>query len=373
MSKINIYGTGYSAIRYVLSHPELSINCFIDGKNTKDSFLGYKVLSPEKGLKELKEYYTLIATSENSFWEIKKELEEKYGLTEFENFEFAETYKKQIAIIYGNCHTIPVKSVLCQSPQFNAYYGFYPLKTICDIKANNGLGIENKAYERCRLFIHQAIRDDNFYGEIYSSKKTINKLNKKCKIIAMPNLYRLPRFMFPQMENYDNQVYYENYNFFPFRDKYIDMYYKQLSIIELSEIIEDESLINYKHIIEQYDLFLDKVRQREVDWDLHISEFIISNMQEQQLFFDPNHPTPFIINYIANNILKILGYTEINCTSNALDSFELPVYSSVRKALNLNWKKEFLRTSGNKLTNNLMDTKEYIKQYILWNFRNDLF
>lgn len=130
---INVYGTGINALKWVLDNSDIKIKYFIETKKTKTSFLGCEVIQAEDNIKKLKNNYTVVATSGDVYWEIKRYLETELGLVEFENFEYMTTYNKKIAVIYGNCHALAVKKVFEQIPQMQNIYGFYPLKPIYEI------------------------------------------------------------------------------------------------------------------------------------------------------------------------------------------------------------------------------------------------
>lgn len=369
MLKYNIYGTSKTAVQFLLEHPEIEVNCFIDAKNNGKSFLNYEVFNPDMAEKQLRDNYTLIATgSVDSYWQIKNYLETVLNLIEFEHFEHVNTYNKKISIIYGNCHSLAVKSALIQSAEFNNIYGCYPLNPICQM--NSKESFNTKAFERCSLFIHQAIRKNNSYGEEYASENLLKRLPVDCIVIAMPNLYRMPLFMFPQMESYENQIYYEGYNYFPYRDKFIDSNYNVKQIDQICKMIEEESLISHSEIRSNYEMFIEKVKSREKEWDISISNYLIKEMPNSQLFYDPEHPTEKVIGYIVDNILNKLGFNSMkNYISDCMDFCEIPIYQSVNVALKLNWKKSIIRKySILKLNNNIMDLYEYVSQYIKWNY-----
>ena len=325
--------------------------------------------------KLLKKNYTVVASSENTYWEIKDRLEKVYGLIEFENFEYFETYRKKIAIIYGNCHTYPIKQALIKSPKFNSTYGFYPLKQIQEISiSNEGASLfELNVFERCKLFIHQCIWHKNIYGSEYASENLIKELPVDCQVIGIPNVYRMPRFLYPQMESYDGKILWEGLNYFPFRDRFIDEYHNKLSIREIKEMILDENLICKEDILNKRDEFFDKLIFREKEWDIKVSQFIREKLQDVQMFYEPNHPTNELIKYIVKNIFSILNISSHNVDLYSLykmDTFEIPIYASVKKALGLNYTTVFLREfNGLKLNSEHMNLEEYIQQYIAWNFQ----
>lgn len=376
--KINIYGTGVNAIKFILTNRNIKVASVIEGKRNITNFMsnviggGIPVVQFDNAECMLRKYYTVVASSESIYWDIKNELETQYQLIEFEDFEYWETFHKKIAIMYGNCHTSAIKAVLKTSSEFNYTYGFYPLKPIQEIKSDGGNGFKTNAFSNCNLFIHQCIRKENIYGEEYASSNFVNLLHKNCKVIGIPNLYRLPRFMFPQIPDNNNYIEWESYNFFPFKDIYIDENYSNMSAEKIENMINDDKLINPTSIIEGQESFFEKVKKREVEWDIKIGGFLRSTISNQLLFYDPNHPGNIVIEYIANGILKLLNINEhISHTDYILplDNFQIPIYKSVSSVLDLNYEVKYLRKlSGHKLCNNRMDVKEYIKQYIMWNY-----
>lgn len=144
MKEINVYGTGENAVKFVLLNQDIKIVSFIEGKTQKKVFMEKLFLSTvpvvplENAENVLRKRYTIIASSENAYWEIKEILEKQYGLIEFENFEYWETFRREMVLIYGNCHTVSVKQILKLSKTFNNKYGFYPLKPVQEIKASGG-------------------------------------------------------------------------------------------------------------------------------------------------------------------------------------------------------------------------------------------
>ena len=376
MKEINIYGTGDNAIRFFLNNKNsYKIKTFIEGKKKLENIqfgidIVIPVISLECARAALKSYYTVIASSEQVYWEIKEILEKVHNLTEFENFEYFETFGKKVAIIYGNCHTEPIKQILRQSKEFDNQYGFYPIKQIQEIYKKGGEELQLYAVEHCDLFMHQSIRKENIYGQSFASEEIIKRLKPNCRIIGIPNVYRMPRFLFPQV-SYDNTIMHNGMKYFAFRDIFIDKN-KDLPIDSLCEMIQDDSLIPASDIINAKDEFLYKLGEREQQWDFPISDFIINRLQKEQLFFDPNHPTSSIIEYIAKKVMDILGMKgNVSFTGNIqkLDIFEIPLYGAVRKALHIVYSQNFMRCwSLSTLDRRPIDIKSYTEQYIKWHF-----
>lgn len=369
--EIIIWGTEVAAIKFMLTHKDVSIKYFIEGKKEIKYFMGNKCLKPQEVDAVPGRDYIVVATSDKVYWEIKNYLE-KQGLVEFDDFIYYELFQKKIAIIYGNCHTVPIKQGLKLSKLFNLEYGFYPLHQIQEINNNSLNDLSSNVFERCDLFIHQSIRLENTYGKKYASKELINRLKSNCIEIAIPNLYGLPKFLYPQFDNNLATKKIEGKNYFPFRDKYIEyMWGNGCKEQEIYNYILKGDIIQKNEIASAADAFYEKVKKRETEWNIKIAEWIINKYKETPLFFDPNHPTKVVIEYIINNILCLLNYDEIINYDNicVLDGYEIPLYGDVCNKLELKYTTQNIMRKYTRMTicNNQMDLFEYIKEYILWN------
>lgn len=305
--------------------------------------------------------------------------------------DMTQYYKKKMVVIYGNCHTEVISAMLSACPEFCKYYTIYPIKTVCLIDSKTYF--ELPIFRQCDVFIHQSIRLNNSYGVEFASEKVIKKLKPECRIISIPNLYHLPLCFFPQYVEAPELKWKGNTIFF--RDCIVDEgYYRGLSIGAIKEEYEREDLFSYEQVRASFQKFMDKVMIREKDWDVKISEFILQNYKEHQLFYDPNHPTNFLLNYISSEVFKLLmkdinhcnddvvDDTEnvIYCNSDknfifCMDTFEMPICNAVKSALQINWREEKehqLRCSpsGQKVYKGTMMLEQYIKQYCAMEWLN---
>ena len=272
---------------------------------------------------------------------------------------------KKKVVLYGNCHTGVIKRYLETCKEFNQFYEICPIEQIQDVKDPSYF--EQEIFKTCDVFIHQSIRENNRYGKEFSSANIISKLKADCKVIAIPNVYHLPVFLYPQYSE-EKELRYNNQTYF-FRDKIIDSQFKKG--VPVKKIAE--TYYNYEFdrddIVEGYNKFLEKVRIREKDWDIKVSDFIQGNIQNERLFYEMNHPTNFFIKYCTIGILKILLEGEFSIgeiEKYRMDTYEMPILNCVANALGLNYSTDGkeLRVSGNKLLLKPMFIKDYIKQYI---------
>lgn len=273
---------------------------------------------------------------------------------------------KKKAIIYGNCHTSVIKAYLESSGLFCEDYFFYDIPQIQNIK--NPDYFTPSIFKDCELFIHQSIRLENRYGPEFASENIIKLLKPDCKIISIPNVYHLPMCFFPQYYG-EKELRINNKTFF-FRDKIIDAGIKSGKTIK--EIKDDYMLINFyesSEILCMYETFLEKVRKREKDWDIKVSDYIEKEASQKQLFYDPNHPCNCFLKYVSLEVLKILYPNKESYKLDiadaeifVLDTYEMPICQSVASTFGFP-KSTIYRKSGRKVLYKNMDIDNYIKQY----------
>lgn len=121
-------------------------------------------------------------------------------LVEYRDYCLSDVFAKKIMVVYGNCHAIPIVEQLKQQKGFSERYFIWPVPGICVIK-NPELFLHPVFTKFCRIFIHQAIRDENAYGVEWSSNSIISRLPPGCEIISIPNLHKMPKYLFPQADS----------------------------------------------------------------------------------------------------------------------------------------------------------------------------
>lgn len=263
---------------------------------------------------------------------------------------------KKMVIVYGNCHTSIISQMLEVSPEFNKDYYIYPTERIQNITDPKDLYQE--CYSQCDVFIHQSIRLNNRYGEDYASERIIARLKQGCRVIAIPNVYHLPLCFFPQYHDgpeLKNKDVMHCTTFF-FRDAIIDKHLKRVrGLLGLYKRVkadyQDPNYFDNNGIVESFNQFIDKVRKREDAWDIKMSQFILDNYQQHQLFYDPNHPTNYFLSYVADELLKMLVGRENGSSGElkikeTLENIEYPMCQSAITALGLQWKEKQIRRNN---------------------------
>lgn len=281
--------------------------------------------------------------------------------------------RRKRVVIYGNCHTGIIKAMLRVCDDFNSEYEIIDTKMIQDIR--NPEYLKSDIFSSCDVFIHQSIRLGNRYGEAYASENIISRLNPDCRIISIPNVYHLPLCFFPQYSE-AHELKKNGITYF-FRDKVVDSHIDDFLKLP-QNIIKDYNnvgLYDSKKINDDFENFILKVRKREIDWDIKVSEFILTNYRDYQLFYDPNHPTNYFFEFVVNELLKIL-FNDPNRpkekfnVSVCLDAIEIPVCQAVKSSLKLRWSENEIRKSNpwTKCIIGKMNLYKYSLQYYAYSW-----
>lgn len=189
MEKIIVFGAGERGVKFIYQyHNKLTIHALWDNRRS-GKVLGYRVDKPSSGADA-----RIVVTTDRGYEEIRGQLIDM-GYREFEDFVPYQIYGRKMAVAYGNCHMESVSRYLTLHKQFSQEYGFYPFPAVCNMK-------EEFPYEEilrhCDLFLHQSIRRDNKYGIRWCSENLLRCLREDCRIIAIPNLFGMGDFLFPQ-------------------------------------------------------------------------------------------------------------------------------------------------------------------------------
>ena len=289
-------------------------------------------------------------------------------------FDFKKTNNdKLIVVIYGNCHTTNIRIALENYQPFCEKYVFFPIKAIQEVKDNPDY-FEQDCIKQCDVFIHQSIRIGNRYGDAFASENIIKKLKPGCRIISIPNVYHLPMCYFPQyypaqelrkVKSGGGTVF--------FRDKIIDECLEQgYGVRRIISEYKNTNRFAKEELSDLWNTFIEKVKMREKDWDIRVSDFLINN-KNKVLFFDPNHPTPIFMEYVCKNLLELLDIDAQGFDKSLLknmDSYEMPYCASVIDFFKLNYdiENKNIRLTGVKMAYGEMNLKAYINQYmsLLW-------
>lgn len=382
MEDIILYGIGLEGEKFwVKYHEKYNILYCLDRKQ-QNSFHGIPVFGIEQKREELKNHKIVVTPVGTAYLEIKRQLE-KCELKQFDNFISSKLIEKKLVTIYGNCHMYSLAEYLTNNCYFTKkYFPIYHYIGDEDIPS-----VEELKY--CSIFITQDIRENNEFG--MPSAQELCNLSEGQKI-TLPNLYGCNLF-FPQCYNPNDGILNKHLeadaihildkdeagrrktefmvNTLGRRDRFIDTQYCQgRSLDEIENGIENEMVFDKYKIIENFENEISKLKQRERYCDIQISDFIIKEFKNCQLFYDPAHPTERVIIEKGRRILKLMNIPidETVPIRRSMGTMEVPIYGCVRQALGLKFPKDcFLRRNHSAtLCGEPENLREYIDNYIKW-------
>lgn len=283
---------------------------------------------------------------------------------------------KRKAILYGNCHMNSIEICLKHSENFSKIYTIVKIPLFYEGEGCPEINVLSK----CDLFIYQEIRESNSYGKEYASDNLLKMLPNDCVKICVPNLYELGYGFFPQnLVQASQPKYYNAYNpkfrddergLFVHGDRIIREKIEQnFSLRDLVKFVNSNDAISQEYVLKTFDQYRDKIKNREIKWDIKIYNYIFSNYQDIQMFNDFGHPTNKVMKKISEEILEYLGI-ENDLTQFVMifemEEYEDPIYPCVKEILGLNYQKEYIREQSDKKLCNHMSFNEYVKEYYFW-------
>ena len=364
-----VRGTGIHSARctYMFQLSGIDIVCYID-RNGGNTFRGKPVYGVD--FMPDKEMLLVVATNMDIYPTIASELRER-GLVEFVNFAYYEWFIKDIVLLHGNCHMEILKEYLLSSREFTHKYSIYPYPLL--ISSTKEFRTEPEIFENIDIWVHEDIRNNNSFGYEVSDEYIRSNLGEAVREIKIPHLYGISRMFFPQvitLNDNGNEALNggtDTDGIFLYGDSVIeDCVNKGMNTDEIISFCMGDMAIPEEEVLTNYESSINKVRSREALWDIKIADFIEENYRKDKLFYDPGHPTNVVMEYIAREVLLILGITpnELICNKR-MDAHEKCVYPCVRKLLGIIWDEDDVRKTGKKL-GDYMDFPEFIREYLWW-------
>lgn len=243
-------------------------------------------------------------------------------------------------LIYGNCQGFAVKETLGLS-LYNSviYIPCYNTELVDDAFTEH---IENSD-----IIITQPIRE-NYRGKEYlSTLYIITHAKPECKIILFDSCHFdfyyfdltykwLDTSVFKEPHDYHYNGIIETYRNKQPIDNYIDNYVNNITLktpIELEELAT-KSLDELKR---RYDNNCDLYKTYSNVSIISTYEFIKTNYKNKLLFYSMNHPTNILIQYICEEIYKIIPKIgQINYSIDALGEYRGILYKCIQPVVNFN-------------------------------------
>lgn len=397
--RIVLYGTGMFAEKFYYKFREqFSIEYCIDQRKRK-TFHGLEVFKPEEKSCDLKTKKVIVAVAGDKQYNAIRKTLIKMGLKEFEDFLWSYELGKKIAILYGNCHFAVLKEYLIRTPSFALEYTIR-FKSVYDKEGDDFYRVPSETELRnCSLLIMQDIRNENSH-QLLSVTEIKEMAPDCCKIVVVPNLYGYNLF-FPQFlkspsneprvasechvaeisgnENEEGKrianIAWEVGFMINSDENIAFVHNKKLSIEHVISFMEDDNYYDHDDIRNNFDEQIRKIKERESFCDIIISDYLIETLHDKQMFYDPQHPCEHVICEKGRRILLRLGLVPLpECViSPILNDTELFIYESVRQALNLNYRQDYIRIGADhaSLQHGCLSREEYVKDVLSWTYGNN--
>lgn len=371
---------------------------FVIDNNRLSRFHGLNVYRlDEVGKERLKNNLIIVATSLSTYQVIKGILIAN-GLSEYKDFLYCGYYGRKLAIFYGNCHIGAIAEVLRKNPNFSEEYA---IKYYYVDENNPELEYPTKEdIVYSELIVMHDIRTENKLK--IPGVNEIKKYSKNAKVIVIPNLWGM-NFLWPQVNedriSFAKKLLMTHFNDYSMIEEESECEYFQSNIIMerkkmavgliehkdefvekniglsttvLADQIRNAEIFDKEAVVRNYNNAITKLRERERGCSITISDYIVANIKNKQLFYDEGHPHENIIIEKSRRILRLLDipiegeeYAELS-----LDSVELFVYGCVRRYLGITWEKKYIRCKNSKYTYDRhgITLEEYIDTYKTWRF-----
>jgi len=198
-------------------------------------------------------------------------------------------------VIYSNCQGKAIIDILKHHITFCKDYDIENFINIINYEIiKNKEDIPIKSLEACDLFIHQPIKDKH---GIYSTQNIISYLKPECIQISFPYIYNdsFWELLYNPKENHIN-------------NKVVcDLKLEGYSLNEIKLMILNNCIdYNFK---ERFERNMTILRENEENTLIKVADFIEENYRDHLLFHTYNHPTSYLLTYVAKEILKLLNYS----------------------------------------------------------------
>lgn len=258
-------------------------------------------------------------------------------------------------IVHLNCHTHPIANALSDAVSNN-----YNIIKIINFKKEP---IDETLLKKCDIYIYHNL-DGEHWGE-YNSNFFLSKLPINCLTINYPILRFNPFWPFNTKNAFKTHSnYLVKSELFPNGDKFLLSKLHEYKSTE--EVVCDYLAQEVNGIIN-----LDKEFVNILEWfdsprnskDIKVKQFILEHYKELRLFHTIDHISDFFLNYMIENIFKLVGIKKTRqYSSKFMISNNVPIHPSVISHFDLS----FLDRNNLYLYNGKhMTAKEYYIQYIL--------
>lgn len=240
---------------------------------------------------------------------------------------------------YGNCQLAALSKYI-DSIYKHEIKIFYVLKNVSEIEK-----LENWLMD-CDVFIYQNVKSDALIGnnvENFTSDNLIKKF-KFNKTICVPSIYFSGYF--PEPISLQFPIFKNNNKLLELLPNYTIGYKMwailnlQLKSVDIFSIISKDDFIHNQVLKDNFinSLYELRIREKNNNVDIIVSDFIEFNYHKSRLFHTTNHPSKYLFIFIVNEILKLLKLEDL-----IQDNFDFDVMETEKKIFILPCVKKFFQ------------------------------
>lgn len=251
---------------------------------------------------------------------------------------------KKLAVFYGNCQITMLRILFNCNELFKKKYFIVAVPEVYDYRTKEDLDILKNmiAWKYCDLLISQRVSRNNRFSPELATEKIESYINKNTVCVWIPNVYF--KGYCPQSIRNKNNVDLDIHlsGKFPLGDKFVEqMISEGMKHTEILERICRDNFLEEEYIQNKIDESFLLLEKKELECDVHISDYIKRHYKDRQLFYSENHPCNEVLIELVKRILEkiglnteLIGVPEENMEF-TLRGQDIPIYPSVRKYLHL--------------------------------------
>ncbi len=281
-------------------------------------------------------------------------------------------YGRKLFFINGNCQTFILQKYLLANEEFSSKYCYIDLPRIHHWNHEAEMLYEI-AINCSDLCISQLISEKNRFTEKLATNtlKSIFSEKRGTQFITIPVLHFTGYF--PQFkEKEENAVILGKQPVFAYGDKYIDDFLaKGYTFEDISDLILGSEFLTAEEIIENFNKQIELLKNKELQCDIAMTDFINKFGWSKILWHSFNHPINSVVKELAIRILVYLGFDremisftdeELLDGSEGLRTQMQLVYPAVYKALKIE-QEDKLYTININSSSIKVKAKDYIRVY----------
>ena len=380
---IILYGTGVTAEKFYWKWKETYniLYCIGEGQAL---FHEKRVYPPCEIKREHIKQRIIVAVNKETYPSVRKWLM-SLGFIEFDDFLWNYELGKDLVILYGNCHMHVLEKYLNSVPDFAHQYVIRK-KTVFEQEDFERIPTKEELLS-CKVLITQDINQENSQS-VPSADCLLHMVSPNCRTVKIPNLYGYNLF-YPQLSKLaarhgvttshteaigmdTAKIRWEFGLVFNYDENIARLHRAPNAVNQIVDIMTSSDFYKHDVVIENFKNQIQRIQEREMECDITISDFLLDNYKERQLFYDPQHPTEVVIIEKGKRILRRLGiHVPVNViVSPMLNDTELFIYDSVRSALGLSYRQEYIRVGQEhaSLQSGCLSREEYIREMLAWNY-----